>query len=162
MTDVRLIATLLTLFVLPVQAQDIDLSKQIQSGQWLMTYQRSGEIKPLHLKRQENGSSHTCIAGDARDKIVDWIAGKGCTIDKESQVNGTYHLEGSCRLKWWKSQPIPVSVDLKPESPTRFNLTIQTRDNNLMGYTEQTRAVRIGPCEAPSAGQPEQQRGTKT
>lgn len=159
MTATRLLATLL-LAVAPVAvAQEIDLSGRIASGKWLLTYQREGEIKPLRLKQHENGSSHTCIAGDARTKIIDWVSGKGCTIERESLVNGVYHLDGQCRLKWWKRQPIPVSVDLKPESATRFSLDIRTRDNNLLGFTERTQAVLQGPCDPPSAEKPAQRPG---
>ncbi|NTV96172.1 MAG: hypothetical protein HGA75_12270 [Thiobacillus sp.] len=162
MHPAKLFAALLLLAAPHLHAQDIDLSNKIASGKWLLTYQRSGEIKPLHLKQQENGSSHTCIAGDARTKIIGWISGKGCTIEKETLVNGVYHLDGQCRLKWWKRQPIPVSVDLKPESASRFSLNIQTRANNLLGFTEKTQAVLEGPCDAPSATKPEQHQGTKT
>lgn len=162
MPAAKLLAALLFLNTLPLHAQDIDLTAMVASGKWALTYQRVGELKPLHFKRTENGTSYTCIAGDPRDKIVDWIAGKGCTIEKETMVNGIYRLDGQCRLKWWKSRPIPVSVELKPQSRSRFSLNIQTRDNGLLGFTERTSATLMGPCDPPSAGQPKQHQGTKT
>ncbi|MFA5082383.1 MAG: hypothetical protein WC474_07565 [Hydrogenophilaceae bacterium] len=162
MPAVKLLATLLLLIPLPLHAQDIDLGALVASGKWAMAYQRVGELKPLHYKKTETGTSYTCIAGNARDKIVDWIASKGCTIEKEAMVKGVYRLDGQCRLKWWKSRPIPVSVELKPQSNRRFSLNIQTRDNGLLGFTEKTSATLVGPCDPPSAGQPEQHQGTKT
>lgn len=159
----RLLALpLLLLCTLPATAQEINLGTKIASGKWAMTYQRIGEFKPLHYKQRENGTSYTCIAGDARDKIVDWIASKGCTIDKETLVGGIYRLEGQCRLKWWKSRAIPVSVELRPESATRFSLNIKTRNNSLLEFTERTTATLQGPCDPPSAAQPEQDQGAKT
>jgi hypothetical protein len=162
MPAARLLAALLLTLAPPLLAQDIDLSNKIASGKWAMSFQRSAELKPLRLKQQENGISYTCIAGDARDKIVGWVSSKGCTIEKESLVNGNYHLEGQCRLKFWKSQAIPVDVDLRPVASNRFTLSIQTRANKVLGYTEQTTATLQGPCDPPSAGQPEQHQGTKT
>lgn len=151
MTAIRLFAATLLLSPLPLAAQEVDLGASIPSGKWALAYQRAGEFKPLRLKHKESGTSYTCIAGDARDKIVDWIAGKGCSIDRETLVDGVYRLEGECRLKWWKSQAVPVSVELRPQSPTRFSLDIQTLDNNLLGYREHTEATLQGPCDAPAA-----------
>ena len=159
----RLLAiTLLALFSTGLAAQDIDLGGKIAPGKWALAFQRVGEIKPLHFTRQEHGTSYTCIAGDARDKIVSWISSKGCTIEKQAMVDGIYRLDGACRLKWWKSQAIPVSVELRPESTARISLSILTKDNSLLGFTEHTTGTLQGPCDPPSTGQPEQHQGTKT
>lgn len=152
----------LILFALPLSAQEIDLGPRIASGRWALAYQRTGEFKPLNLKHKESGTSYTCIAGNARDKIADWVVEKGCSIDKEAMVNGTYRLEGHCRLKWWRSHAVPVSVELRPESAARFSLSIRTRNDELLGFSEQTTATLQGPCEPPSAAQPEQHQGSKT
>ncbi|MFZ5483939.1 MAG: hypothetical protein ACOZB0_06890 [Pseudomonadota bacterium] len=128
-------------------AQDIDLSDRIASGKWTLNYERTAEFKPLKLKNRESGASQTCIAGNARDKIVDWISSKGCRIDKEAWSGGVYRLEGECRLKWWKQHPIPVRVELRPETPTRFKIDIATRDDSVLGYQEHTLAVHQGPCD---------------
>ncbi|MDD3530861.1 MAG: hypothetical protein PHS77_13400 [Gallionellaceae bacterium] len=151
MSATRLLALALLLCPLPLAAQEIDLGASIPPGKWAMAYQRTGEFKPLRLKHKENGTSYTCIAGDPRSKIVSWIAGKGCSIERETLADGIYRLEGECRLKWWKSQAVPVRVELRPESATRFSLDIQTLDNNLLGYSEHTEATLQGPCDAPAA-----------
>lgn len=159
MPAVRPLALLLLVSALAAQAEEVDLSDKVASGKWLLTYQRTGELKPLHLRRSENGTSYTCIAGDARAKIIDWVSGKGCTVENETFADGIYRLEGECRLKFWKSQAVPVSVELKPESADRFSLRIRARDNALLGYTEDTDGRLQGPCDPPSAGQPEQNHG---
>lgn len=153
---------LLMLLSPPLAAQDIDLGGKIAPGKWALTYQRLGEFKPLRIKHKENGTSYTCIEGDARDKIVAWIADKGCVIEKESMVDGIYRLDGQCRLKWWKSHAIPVRVELKPESATRFSLDIKTRNDKVLGFTERTTASHQGPCDPPSAPKLEQDQGAKT
>lgn len=151
----------LMLFALPLSAKEIDLGALIASGKWALAYQRTGEFKPLNLKHQESGTSYTCIAGNARDKITGWVADKGCSIEKEAMVNGTYRLEGQCRLKWWRNHAIPVSIELRPESAARFSLSIRTRNDGLLGFTEQTTATLQGPCESPSAPQAEQHQARK-
>lgn len=161
MPAIRFLATLLFVSALPLHAQEIDLSSKIASGKWALTYQRTGEFRPLHIKQKENGTSYTCIAGNARQMIVDWVAGKGCTIDREAMVNGVYRLEGQCRLKWWKNHPIPVKVELRPESATRFSLDIKTSKDSVLGFTERTSAILQGPCDPPSATKPVQNQGPK-
>lgn len=148
-------------FSLPLVAQDINLGSRLASGKWALNYERTGEIKPLKMKNKENGTSYTCIEGDARDKIVDWVGKKGCTVQKEVMRNGVYTLEGECRLKWWKSHPIPVVLELQPESSTRFNLNIKTPSDSLLGFTEHTKAIHQGPCDLPSAPKLKKNQGTQ-
>jgi hypothetical protein len=65
---------LFLLFLLPTlaaHAGDIDLSSRIAPGKWALAYHRTGELKPLHLKHSEDGTSYTCIDGDPRTKIID-------------------------------------------------------------------------------------------
>lgn len=135
------------LLTLPCHAQPIDLATLIPPGKWALAYNRIGEFKPLKFKHRENGTSYTCIEGDPRVKIVNWLNSKGCRIDKESSDQYVYRLEGECRLKWWKSHPIPVSVELRPETTNRFHLHIITLDDPLISFTEQTAASLQGPCD---------------
>ena len=137
MTALKLCSlALLALCALPLAAQETDPIAKIAPGKWALAYQRSGEFKPLHIKRSEIGTSYTCIDGDARTKIVDWIKSKGCTIDKEAATDAAYRLEGQCRLKWWKSHAIPVSIELRHGTRTQFTLIIRTRDDSLLGFSE--------------------------
>lgn len=160
--NLSLAIPLLSLLALPVSAQDIDLSEKVAPGKWALAYQRTGELKPLSLKRKENGTSYTCIDGDARDKIIDWITSKGCSVGKEAMVNDVYRMEGECRLKWWKSRAIPVSVELRPASTKQFSLVIRTLDDSLLGFSERTTASHQGACDPVSATKTKKDQGTKT
>lgn len=137
-------------------APEIDLSSRIAAGKWTLAYSRVGEFKPLHYRKKETGTSDTCIEGNAHTAIVDWIRGKGCTVERESLASGVYRLDGQCRLSWWKSRPIAVSVELRPESPHRFRLDIKTRGDALLDFSEQTTATHAGACDKPSAAETQQ------
>ena len=150
---------------LPAHAEDIDLASRVGQGKWALAYHRVGELKPLHLKHREDGTSYTCIKGDPRTKIVTWIKSKGCTIHSESMEDEVYRMSGECVLKWWPGAHIPVSVELKPENMHTFTLDIQTAGNSILGFTEHTKATLQGPCdpEAPvSAPQGKQDQNSKS
>lgn len=149
----RILLPLILAFALPASATAADLSSRIAPGKWALAYQRIGELKPLHFKHEETGTSYTCIEGDPRAKIVNWIKSKGCTIDKEAMVGDVYRMSGECRLKWWKAAPIPVSVELKPENRKAFTLDIRTEGNSILNFTEHTRATHQGACD-PQTAQP--------
>lgn len=157
MSLIRLIAAVALIFSGNALASgEIDLSQHIAAGKWAFAYARMGEFKPLHYRKKENGTSHTCIRGNARQTIVAWVTEKGCTISRESFTGGVYRLEGQCRLSWWKSHPIPVGIELRPETRARFSLTIRTRDDAILAFSERTTATLLGPCDPVSAGQPGQ------
>lgn len=149
-------------FALSANAADIDLASKIAPGKWALTYQRTGELKPLHFKHKEEGTSYTCIDRDPRAKIVDWIQSKGCTIHEESLDGEVYRMRGECRLKWWKGTPIPVRVELRPLNRKEFILDIHTEGNTLLGFDEHTQASLQGPCDptpqpdSPPKDKPEQ------
>lgn len=143
----RFFLPLLLSLALPASAAEVSLSSRIESGKWALAYQRIGELKPLHFKHEENGISYTCIEGDPREKIVSWITKKGCTIDKEAMDGDVYRMSGECRLKWWKSAPIPVSVELRPENRKTFTLEIRTEGNSILNFTEHTKATHQGACD---------------
>jgi hypothetical protein len=149
----RLSAPILTTLLLawPAAGQDVDLTAKLAHGKWALAYQRVGEFKPLGLKHKEDGTSYVCIDGDARTMIVQWVTGKGCMIDRESTTDGVYRMQGRCRLKWWNSVAIPVSVELRPETATHFRLNIRTLNGSLLGFRERTDATHQGPCAPPSA-----------
>jgi hypothetical protein len=141
---------------LPSHAGDIDLASRIAPGKWALAYQRVGELKPLHFKHREEGTSYTCIEGDPRTKIVNWIKSKGCTVHNESLDGDVYRMSGECRLKWWHGAPIPVSVELRPENRQAFTLDIQTSGNSILGFTEHTKATLQGACDpVPPASAPQ-------
>jgi hypothetical protein len=135
----------------PVAAQDLDATMNLAHGRWALAYHRVGEFKPLGLKHKEDGTSYVCIDGDARAMIVDWVTGKGCVIERESTTDGIYRMQGQCRLKWWNSMAIPVSVELRPETATHFRLNIRTLNGSLLGFSERTDATHQGPCEPPAS-----------
>lgn len=155
----RALALLLYLPALAWSAGEIDLAGRIAKGDWLLTYQRSAIFKPLGLKQKESGSSHVCMESDPRRQILAWVTGKGCRVDQESLRAGTYRLHGTCRLKWWKSRPIPVSVELTPETADTFSMEIRTDEDSLLDFVESTKAVRQGDCPPPSAAKGEQDKG---
>lgn len=139
---------LLTLLpALTALASDINLAAKVAPGKWALAYQRTGEFKPLHVKRHEEGTSYTCIGGDPRAKIVAWIQSKGCVVQSERMDEKVYRMAGECRLKWWPGEPIPVSVELRPETGKAFTLDIRTNGNSLLGFTEHTQAALQGPCD---------------
>jgi hypothetical protein len=141
---------LFLLFFFPAlmaQAADIDLASRIGPGKWALAYQRTAELKPLHLKHNDNGTSYTCIDGDPRTKILDWLKNKGCTVHKEAFEDNVYRMSGECTLKWWKGEPIPVSVELRPENRRLFTLDIHTEGNSILGFVEHTKATLQGPCD---------------
>ncbi len=144
MTPYPLLLT--ALLTLPALAADIDLASRIGPGKWALNYQRVAELKPLHLKHREDGTSYTCIDGDPRIKILDWLKSKGCTVHKESFEDNVYRMSGECQLKWWKGAPIPVSVELRPETRNNFSLDIRTEGNSILSFTEHTKAILQGPC----------------
>jgi hypothetical protein len=154
----RILLLLILAIALPASAAEGGLSARLAPGKWALAYQRIGELKPLHFKHEETGTSYTCIEGDPRAKIVDWIKSKGCTIDKETMDGEVYRMSGECRLKWWKSAPIPVSVELRPENRKAFTLEIRTEGNSILNFTEHTRATHQGACDpqtAPPAAAPQ-------
>lgn len=141
---------LLLLLALPAcvaHAANIDLSSRIGQGKWSLAYQRTGELIPLHFKHKEAGVSYTCIEGDPRVKIVDWIQSKGCTLHNEKMDGDVYRMTGECTLKWWRGTPIPVTVALHPETRSSFTIDIQTLGNSVLGYTEHTQGSLTGPCD---------------
>lgn len=139
----------LALPALAAQATEIDLSPLIAEGKWALAYKRVGELKPFHYTHNEEGVSYTCIEGNPRTKIFNWIKSKGCTIDDEAMDNGAYRMKGSCELKWWKGHPIPVTVTLRPETQTAFTLEILATGDSLLGFSEHTKATHLGPCDPP-------------
>lgn len=160
--SLRLTAIILSTLLLawPAAAQEADLTAKLAHGKWALAYHRVGEFKPLGLKHKEDGTSYVCIDGDARAMIVDWVTGKGCVIDRESTTDGIYRMQGQCRLKWWNSVAIPVAVELRPETATRFRLNIRTLNGSLLGFSERTEATHQGPCDLPAKARP--QRDTKS
>lgn len=141
------IALLLLTSSWPLAAQDIDLSTRIAPGKWALHYQRTGEFKPLRLKQNDHGISYACMDDNPRKQILGWINGIGCAVDHESLVGEVYQLQGQCRLKWWKSRPIPVRVELRPEHGKAFSMTIRTEGDSLLGFVEQTIATHQGDCD---------------
>lgn len=125
-----------------------NLSNKIAAGKWELTYRRTGEFKPLFYKHKESGSSSTCIEGDPRQHILDWVSRKGCRVDREQLLADRYRLSGECRLKWMKGHPVPVDVDLIFGDRNAFVLDIRTRDDPLLSFQEHTRARYGGNCAA--------------
>ena len=125
-----------------------NLSNMIAAGQWELNYHRTGEFKPLFYKHKESGSSSTCIAGDPRKHILDWVSSKGCRVDSEQLLADRYRLSGECRLKWMKGHPVPVDVDLIFGDRNSFVLDIRTRDDPFLSYQERTSATHGGNCLA--------------
>jgi len=157
----RLLFIVLALPACFAQAAEVDLSKAIAQGKWSLAYQRNGELKPLKYKRTEEGVSYTCIEGDPRTKILDWLAGKGCTVHDETMEKGVYRMRGECTLKWWRGQSIPAMVTLRPQSKDAFTLDINAQENPLLGYDEHTQANLIGPCDPASTTQGSQNQGNQ-
>lgn len=136
------------LLAMPALAQEADFGDKIATGKWLLSYQRAAEFKPLGLKKKDTGTSTTCMDDDPWEEIVTWVGSKGCSIDSKTLNKGVYRLEGQCRLKWMKNHPIPVSVEMRPETSNRFRLDIQSRENNLLDFSEHTVATFQGACPA--------------
>jgi hypothetical protein len=125
-----------------------NLAHKIAAGKWELTYRRTGEFKPLFYKHKESGSSSTCIDGDPRQHILDWVSSKGCRVDREQLLADRYRLSGECRLKWMQGHPVPVDVDLIFGDRNAFVLDIRTRDAPLLSFREHTRARYAGGCPA--------------
>lgn len=144
-------------------AQDIDLTGKIATGKWALHYLRSGEFKPLRLKQKDEGISYACMEGNPRRQIHAWIHNIGCSVAQENLEGDVYTLQGLCRLKWWKSHAIPVSVELRPEHSKAFSLTIRTVNDALLGFEEHTSARHVGECDpsTESAAKRKQNQGTK-
>ncbi len=134
------------LLAMPAQAQEADFGDKIATGKWLLTYQRAAEYKPLGLKKKDSGTSLTCMDDDPWEEIVAWVTSKGCSIDSKTLSKGVYRLEGQCRLKWMKRHPVPVSVEMRPETASRFRLDIQSLENDMLDFSEHTVATFQGPC----------------
>jgi len=122
------------------------LSSHIAPGKWALSYQRTGELKPLFYKHKESGTSSTCIKLDPRQHILDWVASKGCRVDHESLLTDRYRLSGQCRLKWLPGHPVPVDVDLIFGDAKSFTLDIRTRQDALLSFQERTLATFSGQC----------------
>ena len=148
-------AVLLALFcVFPVRAavEDDTLSTfvadHIAGGKWDFAYLRIGEFKPLMFRRREEGVSTVCIDSDPRRHLINWVTRKGCRVHQEVRLDEGYALSGECRLKWWKSHPIPVDVKLSWVDDKTFTMDILARNDPLLGYIEHTTATLRGECEA--------------
>lgn len=125
-----------------------DLSDRIAPGKWALAYDRQGEFKPLMLKKQESGTSSTCIAGNPRQHVLDWLQGKGCRVGDERLLSDRYQLEGECLLKWLPGNPVPMTVEVVFDQTEAFSLLIRSRENTLVAYQETTRATLVGACAA--------------
>lgn len=121
-------------------------STLIPAGKWNLAYQRTGEFKPLFYKHNETGNSSTCIKDNPRQQILDWVSRKGCRVDKEVLLADRYRLSGECRLKWWRSHPIPVDVDLIFGDGQSFVMDIRTRNDPVLSFQEHTLATLLGEC----------------
>jgi hypothetical protein len=135
------------LFTLPVQAQESRLAVLIPQGKWALAYQRIGELRPLHLRHTEEGTSYTCIDQDPRVKILNWIQSKGCTVHEENMDGDIFRMRGECVLRFWKSSSVPVRVSLTPVNKNTFLIDIQTEGNSILGYTEHTKGSYVGDCD---------------
>jgi len=130
-------------------AQISPLAQRISPGQWNLSYQRSGEFRPLFYKHKESGSSSTCIQSDPRQQILDWVSSKGCQVDQEQMLADRYRLSGQCKLKWMPRHSVPVVVDVIYGDASRFTLDIRTQNDPLLEFREQTLATLSGQCSAP-------------
>lgn len=139
------------LSITPATAQDQvsgALAEHIPQGLWALDAQRTGLFKPINWKYREKDTSRTCIRGDPRQHLLNWIARKGCSVYSEQQLPDGYALHGACELKWMPGRPIPVMVRLTWRGIGRFDMDIRSKENSLLTYTEHTRATHLGPCEA--------------
>jgi hypothetical protein len=149
---IRLALAILATAMLPAMAQAVPsspLTQRIAAGKWDLAYQRDGIFKPLRYKYNESGNSSTCIKGDPRQHILDWVGSKGCRVDRERLLADRYQFSGECRLKWMKKHPVPVDVDLIFGDARSFRMDIRTRDDALISFHEVTRATYAGRCPAP-------------
>lgn len=143
-------AAALVLTTVPSQAAQLSpLAQRISPGQWDLAYQRNGEFKPLFYKHKESGNSSTCIQGDPRQHILDWVGSKGCRVDQERWLADRYRLSGECRLKWMPRHSVPVVVDLIYGDTRNFTLDIRTQADPLLEFQEMTRATFMGQCSRP-------------
>ncbi|MCU0840340.1 MAG: hypothetical protein MUC79_01305 [Thiobacillaceae bacterium] len=125
------------------------LAERIARGHWRLDYQRSGEFKPLLYKHAASGSSETCIDGDPRQHILNWVRDKGCRVDRESLRPDRYQLSGKCRFKWMKRLAVPVEVELVFGDAQSFVMEIRTPPGAALTFHESTRASLTGACPAP-------------
>jgi hypothetical protein len=123
------------------------LASLIPQGKWALAYQRTGELRPLHLKHTEEGTSYTCIDQDPRAKILNWIQSKGCTVHEEGMDGDVFRMRGECVLRFWKSSSVPVRVSLTPVNKSTFLIDIQTEGNSILGFTEHTKGSYAGACD---------------
>lgn len=127
------------------------LAEHIPLGLWELSAQRAGLLKPLSWRYREEDTSRTCIRSEPHQHLLDWVARKGCSVASEQVLPDGYGMTGECRLKWLPGRPIPVEVTLTWREAGRFDMTIRSRENGLLTYTELTRATFIGPCESAKA-----------
>ncbi len=147
------VAVLALLVISPVRAagEEDNLStfvaSHITGGKWDFAYLRIGEFKPLMFKHREEGVSTVCINSDPRRHLINWVTRKGCRVHQETRLDDGYALSGECRLKWWKSHPIPVDVKLAWVDDKTFTMDIRARNDPVLGYIEHTTATLQGDCD---------------
>ena len=127
-------------------AAEIDLSPIISQGKYELSSKRSFKIFGISSKNE--GTSDTCIDGNPRTVILNWLASKHCTVHQEEMKDGLYHLRGQCKLKVWPS-PIPAQVTIAPKTKTTFTIDIHAEVKGLASADEHTVARLAGACEAP-------------
>lgn len=144
-----LAATLLFACQLSQSAEVGALADRVAQGHWRLDYQRSGEFRPLLYKHAASGSSETCIEGDPRLHILEWVGSKGCRVDQERILPDRYQLSGVCRLKWMKRLAVPVEVELVFGDAKSFVMEIRTPPDAALSFHEITRASLTGACPDP-------------
>ena len=74
-----------------------------------------------------------------RRMILDWLADKHCTIAEDRLQAKSWHLAGTCQVKW-SEKPIPVSVDIALADGKSFVIHINAVGANPL-YCSQTLIV---------------------
>lgn len=123
--------------------QAADLGQLMPAGDWLLSYERKAAVKMLLYKKSDRGSRHTCIGKDPRRMILDWLADKHCTIAEDRLQAKSWHLAGTCQVKW-SEKPIPVSVDIALADGKSFVMTTRTPRGSFLDFQERTVATYLG------------------
>lgn len=139
------IALLLTVTPLAATAAPASLNTRIAPGQWEIRYERHALVKALGYDQTKQGTDRFCLKGDSRQAIQAWFAKQQCKFKKESLKGDTWHLEGTCKVKY-QAKPLPLTVDFKLGDGGSFTFDARSPESTLIGYREHSVATRVSPA----------------
>jgi hypothetical protein len=121
------------------------LNARIAPGLWELRYERHALVKVLGHDQVKRGTDRFCLSGDTRQAIQAWFAKQRCTFKKESLKGDTWHLEGTCKVKY-QAKPLPMTVDFKLGDGGAFGFEARSPESRLIAYRERSAATRISPA----------------